>query len=236
MANLYISQQLKAARKAAGLTQRDVYQWLGVGQSTFSAWETGQSEPAIGIFLKLCQKYGIRDIVGYFIPESALPDGNASISPDFLNKLRSLSPRGREAVENCLEFEYRQAKQKRIPFCTPRQIPLYTQTATAGLGSFLDGTDAELVELDAPEDADFAIRISGDSMEPLIHDGQIVYVRKQQDLRSGEIGIFLYNNESYCKLWDVKTGSPKLVSLNAAYRPIILTSFDDLVVCGKVLL
>ncbi len=236
MANLYISQQLKAARKAANLTQRDVYEWLGVGQSTFSAWETGQSEPAIGVFLKLCQKYGIRDIGGYFIPETAQPDGISSVSPDFLNKLLSLSPRGREAVENCLDFEYRISKQKRIPFCNPRQIPLYTQTATAGRGSFLDGTDADLCELDAPEDADFAIRISGDSMEPLIANQQIVYVRKQQELRPGEIGIFLYNGESYCKLWENRSGSPKLVSLNPDYKPILLSHSDDLVVCGKVLL
>lgn len=236
MANLYISQQLKAARKNAGLTQRDVYQWLGVGQSTFSAWETGQSEPPIGIFLKLCQKYGIRDIVGYFIPESAIPDAASSLDPAFLSKLLSLSPRGREAVENCLEFEYRSLKQKRIPFCRPRQIPLYTQTATAGRGSFLDSTDADLVELDAPEDADFAIRISGDSMEPLIRNGQIVYVRKQQELRSGEIGIFIYNNESYCKLWENRDGACKLVSINPAYRPMVLTPSASLVVCGKVLL
>ena len=236
MANLYISQQLKSARKAAGLTQRDVYEWLGVGQSTFSAWETGQSEPSIGIFLKLCQKYGIRDLVGHFIPEAALPEGVSSVDPSFLNKLLSLTPRGREAVENCLDFEYRLSKQKRIPFCKPRQIPLYTQTATAGLGSYLDSTDAELCELDAPEDADFAIRISGDSMEPLIFDQQIVYVRKQQELRPGEIGIFLYHGESYCKLWESRSGSPKLVSLNPAYKPILLTSSDDLVVCGKVLL
>lgn len=236
MANLYISQQLKSARKAAGLTQRDVYQWLGVGQSTFSAWETGQSEPPIGIFLKLCQRYGIRDIVGYFIPEAALQDGPSSVSPAFLNKLLSLPPRGREAVENCLEFEYRLSKQKRIPFSKPRQIPLYTQTATAGRGSFLDNTDAELTELNAPEEADFAIRISGDSMEPLIRDKQIVYVRNQQELLPGEIGIFLYNNESYCKLWENRDGIPKLVSLNPAYPPMLLSSSASLVVCGKVLL
>ena len=236
MANLYISQQLKAARKAAGMTQRDVYEWLGVGQSTFSAWETGQSEPAIGVFLQLCQKYGVRDIVGYFIPEAALPDGNASVSTAFLNKLLSLPHRGREAVENCLEFEYRAAKQKRIPFCKPRQIPLYTQTATAGRGSFLDSTDADLCELDAPEDTDFAIRISGDSMEPLILNDQIVFVRQQQELRSGEIGIFLYNGESFCKLWENRNGSPRLISLNPHYPPMVLKSSDSLRVCGKVLL
>ncbi len=236
MANIYISQQLKAARKEAGLTQRDVYEWLGVGQSTFSAWETGQSEPAIGVFLQLCQKYGIRDIVGHFIPEANLSSEKASISPAFLDKLLSLSARGREAVENCLEFEYRLSKQKRIPFCKPRQIPLYTQTATAGRGSFLDNTDADLCELDAPENTDFAIRISGDSMEPLIHDKQIVFVRKQQELRSGEIGIFLYNGESFCKLWENHHSSPRLISLNPDYPPILLKDSDNLRVCGKVLL
>ncbi len=236
MANLYISRQLKAARKSAGLIQRDVYEWLGVGQSTFSAWETGQSEPPIGVFLKLCQKYGISDIMSYFMPDSPQRTIWESLEPDFLNKLTSLPPRGRAAVKNCLEFEHRSAQEKIVPLRRVRPIPLYTQAATAGLGSFLDDQDATLCEMNAPDEADFAVRISGDSMEPMIADGETVFVHRQPHLTSGEIGVFVYNGDSYCKMWDDRGGVPRLISLNKSYAPILLNSSDSFYVCGKVIL
>ncbi len=236
MANAYISKQLKAARIASKQTQRDVYEWLGVGQSTFSAWETGQSEPSIGIFLKLCQRYEIHDILGHFLPESSLSSPEDRLDPSMLKKLLALPDDSLAAVKNCLDFEYRVTKRKRIPFPTLRKIPLFTQAATAGLGSYTDDDHAELCELHAPEESDFAIRIAGDSMEPLIHDDQIVFVRQQTELSSGEIGIFLYRGESFCKVWENRSGIPKLVSLNPNYPPISLKRADDFRVCGKVLL
>ena len=57
MANKNISKKLRQARVDAGLSQYDVYNWLGVSQSTFSSWETGKSEPSILVFLNLCLKY-----------------------------------------------------------------------------------------------------------------------------------------------------------------------------------
>ena len=92
MANSYISEKLKAARIASGLKQREVYEWLGVGQSTFSAWETGASEPSIGVFLRLCQKYGIQDIYAYFMPDSPLQGLWKDLDPSFLNRLLALPP------------------------------------------------------------------------------------------------------------------------------------------------
>lgn len=236
MANLYLSQQLKAARKRAGLTQRDVYQWLGIRQSTFSAWETGQSEPSVGVFLQLCQRYGIKDIMSFFLPDGKEASRQESMDPAWVRKFSALSPHGREAVLNCLDFEYRSSK-KRIPFPTQtRTLPLYHQAATAGRGSYLDDSSAELCTLEAPAEADFALRILGDSMEPLLDDGQIVFVRQMQELAKGEIGIFIVNGESYCKMWDGHHTPPRLLSVNPAYPPMVLSEADHLRICGKVLL
>ncbi len=235
MANSYISEKLKAARIASGLKQREVYEWLGVGQSTFSAWETGASEPSIGVFLRLCQKYGIQDIYAYFMPDSPLQGLWKDLDPSFLNRLLALPPRGRAAVKNCLDFEYKASMQKRIPL-QPRNIMVYTQVATAGRGSYLDDQDAEVCHIEAPETASYAIRISGDSMEPLIHDGDLVFVQRQNELASGEIGIFTYNGECFCKMWDNRNGVPKLISLNKKYAPIFVQASDNLYVNGKVLL
>ena len=37
-------------------------------------------------------------------------------------------------------------------------------------------------------------------------------------------------------MWDNRAGMPKLVSMNKAYAPILLTSSDTLTIHGKVLL
>ncbi len=59
MAQINFGQALKKARKTAGLTQKDVYEVLGVPQSTFSSWEIGKSEPDANTLIKLCAMYGI---------------------------------------------------------------------------------------------------------------------------------------------------------------------------------
>lgn len=237
MANIYISKKLKEARKAAGLTQKEVYEWIGVGQSTFSAWETGQGEPSVEVFLKLCQKYEIANIAAYFLPDPVTGKTAEQLDPVFVRKMLALPKRSREAVHNCLNFEYDNAPVRDFSHLRRRRrIPVYTQVATAGFGNYLDDSDATIKELNAPEDATFAVQISGDSMEPLIHDGDTVFVHRQQDLLPGEIGIFTYNGESFCKKWDTQGGVPKLLSMNPRYAPIFLKPSDRLITHGKVLL
>lgn len=238
MANKLISKKLREAREAAGFTQRDVYEWLGIGQSTFSGWETGQGSPSIEVFLELCRKYSVTDIGGFFLPSVFTGKTQTYLDPGFVNKMLALPKHSRDAVINCLEFEYKKRMSPTVsPIRRARPIPLYTQAATAGNGNYLDDRDADVVELDAPEDANFAVHISGDSMEPLIHDGDIVFVRSQEELYNGEIGLFSYNGESYCKKWEHTGAMPKLVSINnGKYPPITIKKSDRLIIYGKVLL
>ena len=65
-------------------------------------------------------------------------------------------------------------------------------------------------------------------------DGQIVWVQQQQTIQSGEIGIFLYNGDAYCKKFESNNGGSSLISLNKAYEPIQITEMDELRVFGKV--
>jgi repressor LexA len=41
----------------------------------------------------------------------------------------------------------------------------------------------------------FALRIRGQSMEPRMLDGDVVIVRQQNDINSGEVGVFLVNGD-----------------------------------------
>lgn len=113
-------------------------------------------------------------------------------------------------------------------------IPVYDQGASAGTGVFLDSSDYEMVTM--PEDrmtrkANFAVWVSGNSMEPKFSDGDLVLVRTQPTVEIGEIGIFILNGDGYIK----KMGHNKLISINPAYDDIEIGEWDELYCKGKVL-
>lgn len=83
--------------------------------------------------------------------------------------------------------------------------------------------------------ADFALRISGDSMEPEISDGSIVLVKQQKNIYSGQIGIFLYDGEIRCKKFYKNKKNITLVSLNKQYPPLSIASNRKLELLGVVI-
>ena len=92
----------------------------------------------------------------------------------------------------------------------------------------------EIIDIpDTPEArrADFALTIQGDSMEPIYFDGDIVLVKQQEQLNTGEIGIFVVNGDGFIK----KLGKNRLISLNAVYEDIYLSENDRINCIGKVI-
>ena len=85
------------------------------------------------------------------------------------------------------------------------------------------------------KECDFALRISGDSMEPLLSNSDLVYVEKVSELELGQIGIFLLNGESLCKRLGETDGKTTLLSVNPAYAPIVVLDSDDLRLVGRVI-
>lgn len=110
-------------------------------------------------------------------------------------------------------------------------IKLYDIPASAGFEDNVPYTKLYT----SNRNADFAIRISGDSMEPDIPDGSIVLVKKQQTINSGQIGIFIYDNEIRCKKYYKKKKIISLISLNKKYTPISISSNRRIDVIGVVL-
>ena len=115
-----------------------------------------------------------------------------------------------------------------------RSIGLYDMPVSAGVGEFLaDATRIEdIVIPDDPRtaEADFALRINGDSMEPKYHSGDIVLVQSADTVEEGELGIFVLDGSGYFKRY----GGDRLISLNPKYPPIPLKDFEDVACCGRV--
>lgn len=82
-------------------------------------------------------------------------------------------------------------------------------------------------------DADFDVRVSGDSMEPLYLNGQIIWVHQQETLEDGEIGIFFLDGEAYVKKYHQTPDGISLISMNKKYAPIKVSSGSVFRTFGK---
>lgn len=220
--------KLQELRKAKGLKQTEVAAYMQnldykVTYGTVSNWERGYRHPSAEQLIELCVLYGVRDVQYEFF---GIPSDEDSMA--------GLNDIGRMRAEEYIGYLLADEQYSNIvrPPVT-RTLPLYVLPVSAGPGEFLDSDAYELINVDdtVPLDATFALRINGNSMEPKYRDGQVVYVKQQQDLTEGEIGIFMLNGEAYCKM--LREGT--LVSLNDSYSPIVISDNDEFRVYGKVL-
>ena len=235
-----LGQTLKAIRKEKRLSQillrRRLEEYgVTVQISAISKWETGETIPNTYQFLALCNILGFSETLERL---GWAPD------PDKL----LLNDRGLARLE-----EYRQdliASGRYRPLRMERaevrciDMPVSLLRVSAGTGAFLDEDSFETVsfpETQIPHGAEFGVRVSGDSMEPVYHDGQIVWVRRCETLRPGEVGIFFYDGDGYLKMYsEQKTGDgpetrPVLVSFNKNYAPIPVRPDSAFSIAGRVL-
>ena len=115
-----------------------------------------------------------------------------------------------------------------------RSIGLYDMPVSAGIGEFLaDSTRVEAILIpDDPRtaEADYALRINGDSMEPKYHSGDVILIQTTDTVEEGELGIFVLDGSGYFKRY----GGDRLISLNPKYPSIPLKDFEDVACCGRV--
>jgi len=115
-----------------------------------------------------------------------------------------------------------------------RKIRLYDMPASAGTGTFLpEDISYEEIEVENVE-CTYAIRISGNSMEPDIPDQSVVLVKQIENVPHTHIGIFLYDGEAYCKKKIETDDHILLVSINKEYQPIKIKPDLEFMTFGEV--
>lgn len=91
-------------------------------------------------------------------------------------------------------------------------------------------------------DADYALIVNGNSMYPLIKDGDYVFVKSCKELNNGDIGVFYYNGSVTCKKYFKNDSILKLISINPAFEDFTFSlkdqknEFIDFTIEGKVIL
>lgn len=126
----------------------------------------------------------------------------------------------------------------------PRQgvkIPVLGRvTAGVPISAIEDILDyEEISEERARKGEYFALQIKGHSMEPRIYDGDVVIVRQQSDVDSGDIAIVLVNgNDATCKKIKKTPEGVMLIPLNPVYDPKFYNNKDieqlPIIILGKV--
>lgn len=177
---------------------------------SISSWEKGVVIPNAYQFLALCQILGITNIYSIFIDNNIIDN---PLNEEGHSKLREFA----QILSRVPDYQAKRIK-----------IPLYYSAVSVGTREYLD--NYTMLEVSEPF-ADYVLRIHGDSMEPLYKDNQIVLVRKTDVIDNNKIGIFVVNNEVYCK----KIQGNTLISLNSLYEDIIINELDQFRIMGEVI-
>ena len=81
----------------------------------------------------------------------------------------------------------------------------------------------------------FALKVTGNSMQPILYNDDIVIVHSQNDIESGQIGIILINgNEATVKKIIKHSDFIELISFNSYYPPKKITKDIEFKIIGKV--
>lgn len=108
----------------------------------------------------------------------------------------------------------------------------------AGHGTFQEDNlhmEVRLRAEDVPEDYDTIAKVAGDSMEPLIEDNDLLFIKVTSQVDINSIGIFQINGKNFVKkLKRDYDGSWYLQSLNSGYEEIHLSENDDIRTIGEV--
>lgn len=240
---LSFGEKIKSARKLKKLTQKQLAKEIGAAHNSVSDWENDKNKPDPDTIELLC---GVLEISPNYLLASSSDDFSPS-EKLLIKKYRSLDQHGQETVQIVLDRESERTKivkqqAERIAELETKPnntsdvgmhlYPYLHRIACAGTSFAFEDIPTEQKLVPYMPGADFVIGVLGDSMEPTFFDGELVYVRKTDHVRYGDIGIFTLGNEWYIK----ECGEFGLLSHNPDYDDIPGSEYIRVVgeVLGKV--
>lgn len=240
--------RIDEALHARGISKRELATMLNahglnITHHAISKWTVGTVIPNAYQLLAICHALQIDDGLMYF-------------TQDYMS---SLNTEGIRKVENYRADLIASGNYKPQPKVNKKiryiEMPVSNLSVSAGTGAFLDEGNFEMVsfpENTVPDGADFGVRVSGNSMEPVYHDGQIVWVQQCEAMMPGQVGIFICDGEGFLKVYSEQepeenyledyTDSygivhmqPVLVSYNQDYPDRVIQPGLTFQVVGRVL-
>ena len=237
-----IVDRIRALAKEKKLSLTTLEQTLNMGNGTIGKWKT--KTPSCDK-IKLIADF-LETTIDYLVSGTKKNPSQNNLSEDeqeLINLYSQLNYDDRIRIQERAEVLLEQSKKKQLPYISNAQfkgnlrskfIEMYDLPVSAGKGTYLTGDSKDLCAVkitDATIQASYALKVSGDSMDPLYTDGDILLIAVQESVDQGEIGIFIVNGSGYVK----KYGGDRLISLNPSYDDIMINDYDTVYCKGKVI-
>lgn len=223
---------LTKIRTEKGFSRKDLAEQLEIPYTTLRNYETDQREPGHKLLIKIANllSVSVDELVGYQAKKENAPlytSEALKLASDYDNHM---DDRGRETVRAVADFEIARKKvqeqrqqmeagdmvdfEKVIRF----SVPGYSMPLSAGTGQEAGQEYPENYTLikEPPRGTSFIARVSGVSMEPTYHNGDLVFVHSTEEIPVGRIGAFFMDGQQWIK----ELGDGELISHNPEYDPI----------------
>lgn len=239
-----LGKKIRIAREERGLNQAELASKLNITSRTLQNYEYGTSIPDIKIVQEMAKIFEIQ--VGYFLDEnfdvstdvssvvSADKDDVSSVvSVKNVSQNKKVSPNNQNSVSQSEKMK----KLDEIASGNKNKIInlrfFDNVSAAAGYGANNDDESFEIIEVTAkflskilrvtPQEYD-VISVLGDSMEPLVKNGDMVLVKPTSEASNGEIVIANLGGDLYVKklLRDPIKRNVRLTSMNNFYEDIVI--------------
>lgn len=237
-----IGNRMKARRNELGLTQTDIYNDCGIASGALSQMEQGHRVPSIINFYTLSQ--ALKCDMEWLVTGLSTNKNNTEIpkiyerEENLLHCFRNLSDKDQLEIQEFVEFKLYKAEKIKpfIPVSTIDDLPVIGLVAAGQPILAIENPLSFTSRIN--KFVNYALYIKGDSMDPVIKDGETVQVISQKTLENGEIGIIKVDDSATCKRFYRDDHSVKLVSFNPDYEPLIYDSAStaDIQILGKVVL
>lgn len=231
----FIGNKIRHYRTRLNLTQDQLGEKLNTKKATISNYETGYRTP------KQDDLFEIAHILNISI-DDLFPARNSK-NNDITSIYNKLTP---PRQQNVLNYAHDQLEEQNAKGDNVVDINSYKQDkievkvngcVSAGVGERLhdESLFTETVKAPVPPH-DLALKVNGDSMEPMFKDGEIIFVEKTHNIKNGQIGIFIIEEEAYVKKVFVEDDRLTLISLNKNYRDLHFYENQSVKLVGKVIL
>lgn len=224
---IVIGEKIKQYRLANGWTQQELGTKIGMSKNAIGNYEKGFRSPKKNTMFDLAKAFSISI-------DDLFPPVQKDSASDIQSIYDELEPNRQRKVVTYAEKlwdEQKNEEEAKINEVSEAislyQVEVVSETAAAcgfNYGFGYEDTDRETIEVDEkPPRHDIATKVSGDSMQPVYQDGDILYlVDKGLTTYNGDLAVIAYGDRSYFKRIYTENGRLRLVSLNDKYEDIIL--------------
>ncbi|MFV8259985.1 helix-turn-helix domain-containing protein [Aerococcus viridans] len=230
--SIYIGNKIKYYRKNNGWTQEELGKKLNTSKGRISNFERGYRTPNQDMLFEMAEIFDISI-------DDLFPKINGSRTKQEITSIyNKLNPTRQTKVYNFAERQLEEQKRDNVVDFPERHV-VTGRGSAAGSALYVDDADVRHDVLPAsmvPSGADELVEINGHSMEPLINNGEKIYIRYQPTVENGEIAIVRIENEGVtCKRVYVDGDTVTLKSENEEFSDMLFAP-SEVTILGKVLL